>query len=370
MFLIKKLKIGLFLGAGSSMPYKKPTTKIFRDYLLNKESHDQIRYLTNLLKNSKFQDIEYILQSIKETKSFLHSYGGDFISSLLIQLKTNQNDRFYEFDINNFLTDITIVENYIKNKIFQYYRWDHNENKLLITIFDALMSLFNPENIINIFTTNYDNAIETYCGITKRYIAVDGFKHNINNRNYIWEGFFEPTKHPNMKDIFLYKLHGSLNWKKFQDGTILNTYEEAKPSDPRYIDSILIYPTLSPKNEELQEPYKTLISEFKKFTTTADVFIVIGYSFRDTLTEYFLDFIKRGNTKLIIISPTSMEDFTTQIHKKLTKDLTVNKIKLGFNFTNTEKNTSSVYCLKTTIGINTINNIIQQVNIIFKEENI
>lgn len=101
------------------------------------------------------------------------------------------------------------------------------------------------------------------------------------------------------QDINLYKLHGSLNWKRHKSGRILRTPEEGRSLDPNFVDNVLIFPTLSAKYNGT-EPFVTMLSEFQKNMKIADVCIVIGFSFRDThISEFFINFIRIK--KLLIV---------------------------------------------------------------------
>ena len=72
----------------------------------------------------------------------------------------------------------------------------------------------------------------------------------------------------------------------------------------------MVRPTLSPKEEEQIEPFKTLFYKFKEKINKSKVCIVIGYSFRDRgINEIFDSFTKQGG-RLIIVSPDATKEFT------------------------------------------------------------
>jgi hypothetical protein len=361
-------KIGLFLGAGASMPFGKPTTAIFKDNLSTKyEGQESIQYLNNFLNTDTFEDIEHVLQSIKEIRLFLDNYGGKFFSGSQSPFIIENNQARPRFDKEQFLRHIKNIENIIKDEIFEHYRWDDTQDEKLKTIFDNLFGLFTPKDGIHVFTTNYDNAIETYCDNTQRHKLIDGFKHNARGRNYIWEGFFEPPDHDAGIDVFLHKLHGSLDWKQLQNGKIIKTSEESKPADPRYNQNMVIYPTLSPKEEELLEPYNTIIQRFKKFMKSADMCIVIGYSFRDALNETFLDFLRKDDSKLIIISPTAYEnccEHLLKIEPDPLLDASLSREPIYRFITQSEESISHIRCIETTLNTE---NIVNLFNIIQSE---
>ena len=76
---------------------------------------------------------------------------------------------------------------------------------------------------------------------------------------------------------------------------------------------VIVYPTLSPKDGAEVEPYKTIREEFKRFMETADVCIIIGFSFRDShLNMIFSDFLERGK-RIIMVSPSADENIYTNL---------------------------------------------------------
>jgi hypothetical protein len=367
------LKIALFLGAGASVPFGKPTTKIFKEILLEKYNGDtSIEYLRDFLQNENFKDIEHVLQSIKEIQDFLQGYGGKFFSGSYNPLQIRFNNRMEKFDSDFFKKQMLQVKKTIEDEIFNHYRWDDKHNENLEKIFNKLFSLFEPKDGVHVFTTNYDNAIETYCDITQKHKPIDGFKHNVRGRNYIWDNFFSPPDHDAGIDVFLHKLHGSLDWKQLQNNKIVKTSEESKPSDPRYKHNMIIYPTLAPKDEEGQEPYKTIIHRFEEFMDDADICIVIGYSFRDHLNHSFLNFLDKGNTKLIIISPTAISDLHENLlREEVSKEKQVNwKGSNTFvkNRANLAGNVSRIYCIQQPLDVENIDKLMAELKKRFDDD--
>lgn len=55
-------------------------------------------------------------------------------------------------------------------------------------------------------------------------------------------------------NVYLYKLHGSLNWKRHKIYDIEATSEERRSYDSNYVENLLVYPTLSPKDGAEVEP--------------------------------------------------------------------------------------------------------------------
>jgi hypothetical protein len=91
----KELRIGLFLGAGASVPFGKPTTKKLRDELIKEytgranSQPPELWYrilLHSILSFPKFEDIEHVLQALKEIDDFFinSQYGGRYVQSLIM----------------------------------------------------------------------------------------------------------------------------------------------------------------------------------------------------------------------------------------------------------------------------------------------
>lgn len=90
---------------------------------------------------------------------------------------------------------------------------------------------------------------------------------------------YEPVE--NM--VYLYKIHGSVNWRETKDTR--NNYfeiEEVVPSETKADGSVLIYPTPTKQDKSLGSPYVDLFREFQnKLLEPHSVLFVIGYSFSD-----------------------------------------------------------------------------------------
>jgi SIR2-like domain len=183
--------------------------------------------------------------------------------------------------------------------------------------------LKNHSEKITIFTTNYDKAIELYCS-RAGYQLIDGFWRNGDEHVWRDDHFYYPTlasPAEGQNYVYLYKLHGSLNWKRHVTGTIIRTTEEGRSSDPNIKENLLIYPTLSPKSDS-GEPFNTVFKEFEAKMNDIDVCIIIGFSFRDNdISNMFKNFAGRNGSvkrrrRIIVISPSAGQDFFRYVVRK------------------------------------------------------
>ena len=269
------------------------------------KSKDEVYYYLNLLINfTPFQDIEYVLQCIKEMEYFFNndkSYGGKFILNFRFQSATYQS-RIW--DLTSLTDSLNKMTEILEDDIFENYSWNHDEDNKLDILMPILETIKRFSHEIHIFTTNYDTSIEEYCSKNSNK-CIDGFEYNDYYRKRIWTGKYEQNNINDSNNVYLYKLPGSLNWKYHIKYKIVLTNEESKSIDPNYTDNLLIYPTLCPKDGMYKEPFKTIRSKFKEFMENADICIIIGFSFRDEhINEIFYDFFNH-NKILVVISPSA-----------------------------------------------------------------
>lgn len=300
------MKIGLFLGAGASVPYNKPTTVELKNRLLEKYQNRGL--FQALLEHPEFQDIEYVLTAVRQIVKFSKTLGGSFC-------KTNTGNFSSHADT------LQEFEKVLENEIFENYSWKHSDDETVSKIITPIFDIIKKEsNEITVFTTNYDRSIEEYCSNPdNRLRCVDGFHLNQYNGRFLWAkgdyGYL--GKNDEGHDVFLYKIHGSLNWKKHTKYGIERTTYERKPAeDSNYDEDFLIYPTLSPKDEaEGKEPYNTILDKFDETLKALDACIVIGFSFRDGhINEKFAEFVNAGK-KLILLGPNAASDFRINVLK-------------------------------------------------------
>jgi hypothetical protein len=158
--------------------------------------------------------------------------------------------------------------------------------------------------------------------------------------------------------IYLYKLHGSLNWKMHKVHGIERTTVESFTNDPSYSDNLLVYPSLSIKTQKKIEPFFTINKLFAESLKKTDLCIIIGYSFRDEdINEIFDRHLKTGKS-IIIISPTA----TTEFYRNLLKQEMPESIKnlQGQPFRNTIEN-PKVCLIETPRGCKNIEEVAEDI---------
>ena len=194
-------------------------------------------------------------------------------------------------------TEISESINEIKKHIFDCATLQKTEEKtkekevekLYQSFYKKLMYRENNLSKVNIFTTNYDLFNEKAMddlGI----IYCNGFSGNINryfnpmtfNYAYVEQIGLSDTKYnPLNQYIYLYKLHGSINWIETEDEKPFKIKEIQKPYFEKN-KNIMIYPTPTKQSSSFSSPYSDLFREFqKKLLQQDNILVVIGYSFAD-----------------------------------------------------------------------------------------
>lgn len=166
---------------------------------------------------------------------------------------------------------------------------------------------------IRIFSLNYDLCLE----------------QNVNCK--IETGFFEDkpwdgnrfiqTEDDEETAIYLYKLHGSIDWERKNDQLRKSAQHNIKPD--------VIFGT----DIKLQaiDPYLFYLYEFRKYALASEIIIAIGYSFNDNhindLIRQAMDYDK--SKKLISVSPVENgTDEFNRIQKRLKLSNDANRIEI------------------------------------------
>lgn len=303
------MKIALFLGAGASAPFGMPTTAKLREKLQNfNYANVDEEILQSFLTESKYPDIEYVLQAVRDILKFSRSKGGDYFF-------THGKNGIFRYQkgtvpFDTFIGKVVQAESALEDFVYENYRWKPSYQSQVREIYGIVFEFLKKHSdSIRIFTTNYDRILEEFCHFHGDYQLVDGFDRNPPHSEISrWAGKFDIEKSKGLTNVYLYKLHGSLNWKEHIDHGIIKTNEESKSSDSNFKRNLVVMPTLSPKEEEEAEPFRSIISEFMNYLDKADACIVIGFSFRDQrINEIFKKFYQSGKA-LVVLSPHSMEN--------------------------------------------------------------
>jgi SIR2-like domain len=137
---------------------------------------------------------------------------------------------------------------------------------------------------VRLFTTNYDLCIEQ-AALRQNIVLIDGFSHSARQRfnrdNFqhdIVRRTTVSTKAEYVDGVFhLYKLHGSIDWRRQPDNVVVRSTENTSTLRP-----VLIYPRSSKYQESFESPYLDMFSALQSCLREPDTTLIIaGYGFAD-----------------------------------------------------------------------------------------
>ena len=294
--MFREDEIIILVGAGCSAEAGIPTTKHMIDKLetlLNCSEWEKYSKFYNFIKSAsqyadgikgKFEenfDIERLINVISELEKKENSILYPFIGSWNPRLLEIAG---YDFDI--------IVK--FKQKILQELKkWVSLEHYKSADYYQRIFDFQSEYNYsLRVFSLNYDLCLEENkpeSGELER-----GF--DSNTRTWDWKRF-EPREEY-QPAIYLYKLHGSIDWKReIEKGGIL-----------KEVDNIPDVPDLifgTDYKMQYIDPYLFSLYELRKYSLLSKVILSIGYSFRDQHINGILEQALQNNAdrKIIAVSP-------------------------------------------------------------------
>ena len=257
---------------------KTPEWEKYKDlYFLIKSG---INYSAGLTGGSPVFNIETLLfvleELVQKEKHLLYPFIGSW------------NIRFNEVIKDDFKL-IGSFQKEIKKKLKEWVGIEDASTAEYFKYFKALKNELNHS--LRVFTLNYDKCIEV----------------NTNNPGFeftLERGFEKDTRKWNHKriservrddepDIYLYKLHGSIDWKRNKETNVV-----------KYVDNEAPYPDLifgTQNKLSYSDPYLFLFSEFRHYTLNSKLIVCIGYSFADDHINGLIEqALKQDDSKKIL----------------------------------------------------------------------
>jgi len=150
-----------------------------------------------------------------------------------------------------------------------------NKDLSRVNIFTTNNDLFN-ERVLDNLNINYNNG---FGGGLDRFFNPARFGYTFSKKIETSIEKYEALD--NM--IYLYKLHGSINWIEKEGNSLFNIQEiDIRHKGTKPSESVLIYPNPLKQSKSLSSPYTDIIREFqKKLLLQNSVLFIIGYSFSD-----------------------------------------------------------------------------------------
>lgn len=360
----KEGKFAIFLGGGSSYDYGIPTMEEMATMLLDEFKS---KAETTVFDEKSKEVLRAILGLSEEKKSEKKSSAEqtqkwnieDLLTRLQRIIDATEEDNPNFSDVTASIAGKTFSKEEIlsaESKLVEFmvkcYQLDvakktTHGDKSVEYLSNFLEFIGEFHNSISIFTTNNDLCIEAAIMRLsqrqrslkkKEFYLVDGFSHGILPTFSISNFSQIPLSTSNKVAVYLWKLHGSIDWiycnpidqsqsqnprgdsntqkhvfddesiicrnidrnclKKFQDACALSkdvVFDNAK---------IMIFPTPSKYSQTFNSPYMDLYQAFRRTLEDIELLLVIGTSFPDGhVNSAIKSFLSRDSSIIYIVDP-------------------------------------------------------------------
>jgi len=138
---------------------------------------------------------------------------------------------------------------------------------------------------VKLFTTNYDLCLEE-ASSRLGVILIDGFSHSAEqrfNRDHFHHDIVRRptsgTRADYIDGVFqLYKLHGSVDWRRRADGVVIRSRATNDPA----LKPVLIYPRSTKYQEAFETPYLDMFAALQAALREPDTTVIVsGFGFAD-----------------------------------------------------------------------------------------
>ena len=288
----------LFLGAGASRPLGKMLMGEFITHLQNIPEISGSALFHDII--GKNRDLEFLLEELQdiEQKGYLKYHLSDEHDNLYPPRPPPYPQR-PERSFAELAISAGRLRRLIEEQVFLQYRGfddDAQVKRLLEPLFERIAAATKAALVV--FTTNYDLAVEKLCALSHKYECIDGFVDDLENRLYFWDKatFESDHAHFGRRPLFLFKLHGSVDWIR-SGPRIVRGVPLFAAADKQHTN-VMIYPAT--RKVSYEEPFFTCYNYLQDCLSNARYCLVVGYSFRDYDAITRIRAAVRKNPSLVI----------------------------------------------------------------------
>lgn len=151
---------------------------------------------------------------------------------------------------------------------------------------------------LRVFSLNYDRYVERLAA--SDFVVETGFDGEGPRNPWSYERFIERGDNP-LPQIYLYKLHGSIDWKRDPERRTLSRVDQVLAIPPDEMEIIFGREA----KLEAADPYLFYAYEFRQYALAAKLVVAIGYGFEDEHINKILHLALCGESpkKLIAVGP-------------------------------------------------------------------
>lgn len=313
--------IMFLLGAGASAEAGIPTSA---------EMIDKIdRLLTEAEKWKPFRDLYHHVKSAIYYSEGLRgrfkdqvNYNIETLVNTLYELEKNEDHPLYPFIAawnSRFVAlagpDFGRVREFRHLILAALKKWMCPEDTAQANYYHGLATLQEDLNFpLPVFSLNYDLCVER---LDDHDFQVEtGFDGYGSKHVWDWERFEVDGPNP-PPQILLYKLHGSINWKRDEATKDLFSVEQVENIDPDRMEVIFGRDF----KLEAADPYLFYAYEFRRYALIAKLIVVVGYGFGDVHINKMLTQGLRDNPdrQMLVVKKSDCNggDVANDIHNRL-----------------------------------------------------
>jgi hypothetical protein len=272
----------VLLGAGASakagIPVSGKMTDDIEEFLRLRPDWQGFANLYHFVKCS----ILYAA-SLRREKDVAASYNVETLVNTLTEIEKGQAHPIYPFvsDWKSQLLSLVgpefrTVSSFREKIVDQVKSWVQPESKNKAKYYEGLKRLKNDLNFpLKVFSLNYDMCVE-WLG-TGDFRVETGFEQRGEQLVWDWRRFDEANPHREDVQIYLYKMHGSINWKRDENDNLLAVDYTGSNI------AAMELPIIFGRDFKLEagDPYLFYAFEFRRSTLESKLILVMGYGFGD-----------------------------------------------------------------------------------------
>lgn len=208
----------------------------------------------------------------------------------------------------------------IKQFLIQKCTLNISDSKTHLSFLNKITKRKMKDSRVKIFTINYDTLWEQAANIDG-FTIIDGFGYTnprtFNGRMFDYDIVIREGSRIKEEDSFipklfhLYKVHGSLDWYKNDEGEIVQKELDLKDNTKKLSEIITknrltVFPSDNKYEQSYEQPYFEMMSRFQRALRTENTLLIsIGFSFLDKHISSVIEESLKYNTSLslIVIDP-------------------------------------------------------------------
>ena len=323
--------IVFLLGAGASVEAGIPASATMIDEIEKLlGSHEDWRGFSTLYNHVK-SAIHYAA-GLKGTFGNAVPFNIETLVNTLYELERNEEHPLYPFIatwnsrfVSLAAADFENVRKFRRLILQELKRWMCPEDGAAGDYYRGVVAIQTGLNYpLHVFSLNYDLCMERIGD--SEFRVETGFAGYGPSHHWDWERFEQSESGPNsLPPVYLYKLHGSINWKR-DDGNNLFSVEQTENVESDRMDVIF------GRDFKLDaaDPYLFYAYQFRRFTLDARLIAIIGYSFADDhINKMLAQALKRDEPRrLLIVTRCCSEDECNAKREEVARLLDVDRDKV------------------------------------------